>query len=332
MVPETSTMSGEELSADEAMATLRQYGRWQLVKDSFVRFRYADGFTNARALALQFCLALLPLLIAVVGLSSALHQERVGQVIIETLGRVLPGSGQGDVVQEAVERSRDQDAAIGQLALWIGLLVAVVALTQAMGQIERGANRIYGIQRDRPPLRKYGRALLMAVTAGLLSLLGFVMIIAGHALVQSLAAAYAWGDTMQWWWEVGRWPLGVLLAWASYTVLINRAPRRRQPGYSWLAFGSAVALLLWLLFTGLLALYVAKSSSFGSTYGPLTGTFALLLWANLTSVAMFLGIAFAAQLEAVRAGVPTPATTDPGPGSQLASARPRMAASQPAAS
>jgi hypothetical protein len=33
----------------------------------------------------------------------------------------------------------------------------------------------------------------------------------------------------------------------------------------------------------------------------LTGIFALLLWANLASVALFLGVAFAAQLEAVRA-------------------------------
>jgi hypothetical protein len=43
----------------------------------------------------------------------------------------------------------------------------------------------------------------------------------------------------------------------------------------------------------------------------LTGIFALLLWANLSSVALLLGIAFAAQLEAVRAGVPAPASADP---------------------
>jgi hypothetical protein len=29
----------------------------------------------------------------------------------------------------------------GQLALWLGLLTAVVALTAAVGQVERGANR-----------------------------------------------------------------------------------------------------------------------------------------------------------------------------------------------
>ena len=151
----------------------------------------------------------------------------------------------------------------------------------------------------------------MALTAGLLSLLGFLVIIAGDALGESLAAAYGWGDTSETLWTIGRWPVGVILAWASFTVVLERAPRRRQPGYSWLAFGSGVSLALWLLVTGLLALYVAKGASFGTTYGPLTGIFALLLWANLSSVALFLGVAFAAQLEAVRAGVPDPKSADP---------------------
>jgi YihY family inner membrane protein len=310
-VPETITISGDELSADDAVTTLRRYGRWNLVKNSFIRFRYADGFTNARALALQLCLSFIPLVIAVVGLSSALHQEKVGRVIIETVAGVLPGKAKGDMVEQAAQRSHDQGATGGQLALWLGLLVAIIALTTAMGQIERGANRIYGIERDRPTLRKYGRALLMALTAGLLLQLGFVVIIAGDALGGALAAAYGLGHRFETLWAIGCWPVGVFLAWASFTVVLERAPRRRQPGYSWLAFGSGVSLALWLLLTGLLALYVVQAGSFGTTYGPLTGIFALLLWANLSSVALFLGVAFAAQLEAVRAGAPAPASADP---------------------
>ena len=310
-VPETRTIAGAELSADDALTTLRRYGRWNLVKNSFVRFRYADGFTNARALALQLCLSFIPLIIAVVGLASALHQEKIGLIIIQTLGGVLPGKNNGDMVEQAAQRTHDQGAAGGQLALWLGLLAAIIALTTAMGQIERGTNRIYGIERDRPALRKYGRALLMALTAGLLLQLGFLVIVAGDALGDALAAAYGWGDGFATWWTIGCWPVGVVLAWASFTVVLERAPRRRQPGYSWLAFGSAVSLGLWLLLTGLLALYVVKAASFGSTYGPLTGIFALLLWANLSSVALFLGVAFAAQLEAVRAGVPAPKSVDP---------------------
>jgi hypothetical protein len=39
--------------------------------------------------------------------------------------------------------------------------------------------------------------------------------------------------------------------------------------------------------------------------------FALLLWSQLTSLALLFGIAFGAQLEAVRAGVPSPVALDP---------------------
>ena len=196
-VPETITISGDELSADDAVTTLRRYGRWKLVKNSFIRFRYADGFTNARALALQLCLSFIPLVIAAVGLSSALHQEKVGQIIIQTVAGVLPGKDSGDMVEQAAQRTHDQGVTGGQLALWLGLLAAIIALTTAMGQIERGVNRIYGIERDRPALRKYGRALLMAFTAGLLMQLGFLVIIAGDALGDSLAAAYGWGTHLR---------------------------------------------------------------------------------------------------------------------------------------
>ena len=115
-VPETVTIAGDELSADDAVTTLRRYGRWNLVKDSFVRFRYADGFTNARAVALQVCLAFIPFVIAAVGLSSALHHEKAGQVIIQTLARVLPGGEKGDMVQEAAQRTQNLGATGGRLA------------------------------------------------------------------------------------------------------------------------------------------------------------------------------------------------------------------------
>ncbi len=54
------------------------------------------------------------------------------------------------------------------------------------------------------------------------------------------------------------------------------------------------------------------SASFGSTYGPLAGIVALLLWSLLSAIALFYGVAVCAQLEALRAGQPTPAYDDPG--------------------
>jgi uncharacterized BrkB/YihY/UPF0761 family membrane protein len=66
-----------------------------------------------------------------------------------------------------------------------------------------------------------------------------------------------------------------------------------------------------MLLTALLAAFVRTSGSFGAVYGPLTAVMALLLWALMTGIALFLGLSFAAQLEAVRAGIPTGAGEDP---------------------
>ena len=93
---------------------------------------------------------------------------------------------------------------------------------------------------------------------------------------------------------------------AAIALLFRWSPRRHQPGWSWLAFGATVSVLLWTLVTLGLGLFFRVSTSFGDTYGPLAGIVALLLWALLSSVAVLFGAAVAAQLEAVRAGAPEP--------------------------
>ncbi|MFI0719620.1 YihY/virulence factor BrkB family protein [Streptomyces sp. NPDC021224] len=311
-VPQTHDMPEDELSADEAMAALRRHGRLPLVRDSFVRFRYADGFSHARALALQIVLAVIPLAIAFVGLSTALHGESLGRVAELTIRRLAAGPSE-QVVEDALARSREHAGEGAQFALWFGLLFAWVNLTTGMCQIERGANRIYGIERDRPFRQKYTRGLVMSVTAGAPLGLATIAMVAGNDLGASAVAVWhVGGGTTLTVWNCVRWPAGVLLALASASVIFRGSPRRRQPGYTWLAFGAAVAIVLWAALTALLALYLRLSGSFDTVYGPLSAFMALLLWSYLTSLALFLGLSFAAQLEAVRALRPGPVRSDPG--------------------
>jgi uncharacterized BrkB/YihY/UPF0761 family membrane protein len=74
-----------------------------------------------------------------------------------------------------------------------------------------------------------------------------------------------------------------------------------------------VAAVLWLAFTGLLAVYFVVDKQLGQTYGPLLGIIGLLLWAYLTSIALYLGLAFAAQLESMRTPPPGVPSTDSEP-------------------
>ncbi|TXL88394.1 YihY/virulence factor BrkB family protein [Streptomyces sp. NBC_01725] len=314
-VPQTRDMIGEELSGDEAWAALRTYGGRKLLTDAFLRFRYADGFSFARALAFQFVLALVPFSIALVGVATSLHTESVGRVVELTLTRIAPGPS-AELIRTSLGRTEEGAGSGpgGELAVWLGLAFATLNLASAMAQIERGANRIYGVERDRPFLAKYARALVLVVAAGLPLIGGFLVLVGGKAVGSALAETFGWGEPAQDAWGLLRIPVGILLTWLASAVLFRWAPRRDQPGYTWLAFGSAVHLLLWVGATWLLTLYVGFSGSFGSVYGPLTAFVALLLWSNLAGISLFLGLSLAAQLESARAGQHDPVHPDPGHG------------------
>src|SRR6188768_3124443 len=92
-------MPGDELSADDALEALRNYGGWPLLRDAFIRFRYGDGFSHSRAFALQLCLAIVPFLIALSGLATDLGVEAGGEVVADTVIALTPGASE-PVVRE----------------------------------------------------------------------------------------------------------------------------------------------------------------------------------------------------------------------------------------
>jgi YihY family inner membrane protein len=292
----------EELEGDEALETLRRTGRRRLALDAIARFRAADGFSHSRALAFQVTLAILPGIIAVVGLAAALDVDGFTRVVRDVLHDLAPGAvGEllTDALRQGTSAAREES---GETALVGGAIAAAIAGTTAMAQVERGANRIYGTERDRPFLRKYLTAGLLAATAGTLAILSAALLMGGSAI----RASVGWNDTIDTTWAIARWPAGAALAITSIALLFEWAPRRRQPEPSWLAFGAIAATVLWLVFMAALTVYISATENFGATYGPIAGTIGLLLWTFLSAVALFGGLALAAQLEAVRAGVPEP--------------------------
>jgi YihY family inner membrane protein len=295
-VPETSDLTG-----DDAWQTLRRAGPWQVVKDAFLRLRYADGFSHARSMAFLTSMVLVQGTIALVGLASVLGTHQLGRGIVTAIGDIAPGPA-GRVLTSAVRQARQAGTEGDVIAIYLGLLGTLISGTTAMGQLERGLNRIYGIERDRPSLVKYGRAFALAVSAGLALAVAFLALGFGPSIGRAFD-----NDQLDSLWSWVRWPLAVVLMSGAVALLFRWCPRRRQPGWSWLAFGSSISVVLWFLITLVMGAVFRASTSFGDTYGPLAGIVALLIWALLTAIALLFGGAVAAQLEAIRAGRSTPA-------------------------
>ncbi len=291
-VPETW-----ELTGDDARRTLMETGRVRLVRDAFVRLRAADGFSHARSLAFMTSLVLVQGLIALVGFTTA-FDLRLSREIVAAIQSAVPGPA-GHLLTDAVAQAREVGVHHRYLPLLLGLAGTLITGMTAMGQIERGFNRLYGVERDRPTVQKYGRAFVLTIGAGSGLALAFLVFALGR---QSDTANSLLRSTWPW----VRWPLGLAVAMLALAALLRWAPRRHQPAWSWLVFGATVSLAGWVLVTAALSVALGLSSSFGTTYGPLAGIVALQLWTLLSAIAILFGAAVAAQLEAVRAGAPQP--------------------------
>lgn len=290
------------LGGDDARTMLAKARFWDLTKDSFVRFRHADGFSFARSMAFQVVLALIPAVIAVVALAVRIGEGRLQDILREGITTLAPGPA-GDIFLGAFEQGADVGRA-NALAIVVGCVAALASAVAGMAQLQRGASRIYGVPEDRPTLRRYAVATGLVLTVGLALTLAFVLIVVGTSVGGAV------DDTVAETWSWLRWPLGLALLVAGLAGLFKAAPNREQPGFGWLLVGGAVAAVGWLIVSVSLSLYLNASRSFGETYGPLAGFIGLMLWAQLSAIAVFYGIAIAAQLESVRAGVGGPLSED----------------------
>jgi len=250
----------------------------------------------AYATALVFVQAI----IALIGLAVSLGNAGFSRVVVRLLRAAVPGPG-GTLLTEAVAQAHRAGVAHRYSGLIFGLVGTLITGSTLFGQLERGLNRIYGVEQDRPTLQKYGRALALTVSSGTLALGAFALLAFGQSIGDSID-----NQTVNHGWQVVRWPLGFVLSTLAITMLFSWSPRRRQPARSWLAFGAVVAAVGWLIVTIGLSVFFAKSASFGQVYGPLAGIVALLIWSLLSAVAVLFGGAVAAQLEAVRVGARQP--------------------------
>lgn len=294
------------LDSDDLKTALSRSSFLDFMRDSFLRFRKADGFTFARSLAFQVVFASIPGLIMVVAIAVRIGEGRMQTLIRDGITTLAPGPA-SELFLQAFEQGSEAAGTGNSLAILVGGFAALSSAVAGMAQLQRGASRIYGIQSDRDTLKRYGLATLLTLTVGLALTIAFVLIVIGSSvggeLQNEIAQTWAWA----------RWPIGLGLLVGALALLFSVAPNRPQPSISWLAIGGAVAATGWLLISIGLAIYLNASRLFGETYGPLAGFMGVILWSQLTGIAVFYGIAVSAQLEAVRAGVKSPIDEDEHP-------------------
>src|SRR6185503_14613521 len=130
------------------------------------------------------------------------------------------------------------------------------------------------------------------VLAGLLLLIVF-----GGPLGAAIADKAHLGGEFELLWTTIRWPIAFVALLLFFGLVYYLAPNVDVRSWKWLTPGSLVGSLMWLVLSGLFALYTSLSDSYSKTYGALASGIVLLLWLNYSAFALLFGAELNSELD-----------------------------------
>jgi membrane protein len=258
-----------------------------------------DQITDAAAaLAYYAFLALPSVLLVTLGLFALLAGPEAIDTVMEKVGQVAPEETVR-LLEQSLERATE-NASGGLVMIAVGGALALWTATGAMTALMRALNRAYDREETRGFVRQRSAALTMLVFAFLAFLLAFGLLILGPAMSDWIGALLGLESAMSIIWWVAQWPVllvGLLLAFAA---LLYFGPNVDHPRWQFLTPGAVVAVVIWLVASGLFALYVSMFGSYNKAWGSLAAVIIMLTWLWLSGLALLFGAEINAEAERSR--------------------------------
>jgi len=253
----------------------------------------------AQALAFSLFLSIPGILLVTLGVYSlAADASDVGR-LVDRLEGVVPEEA-ATLIDDSLRRSAASTSS-GVLMTVLGFALALWTTTSAATTLMAGLTKIVDRREGRGFVVKRLRAL--AIVACLLGSMALVLglLVLGPYLERWVGSATGAEALTAWAWWIAQWPilLGGLLA--AFAIVLAIGPDDDSPRQRVLP-GALVAVAVWLLASGGLALYASRFGSYEKTWGTLSAVVVTLLWLWLTSIALLFGAEVNAELE--RAGSP----------------------------
>ncbi|MCW2504351.1 MAG: YihY/virulence factor BrkB family protein [Actinomycetia bacterium] len=267
-----------------------------ILKRSFKEFSDDNCTDWAAALTYYGIQALFPAVIVLVALVGLVSN---GPKTVDTLLNVIKDLGAGSAV--AALKGPITEVVNARKAAGFGLVFGLVgALWSASGYVgafTRASNAIYEVEEGRPIWKLRPQQILVTLGA----LVAVAMVAAGLVVsgpvAQWIGDRLGIGHTAVTVWNIGKWPVLILIVTILISTLYWFAPNVRQPRFRWFTVGGAVALLTWIAASAAFGFYVSNFSSYNKTYGSLGAIIAFLVWLYISNCAILLGAEINAEME-----------------------------------
>ena len=230
-------------------------------------------------------LAFVPTLIVIVTVYGLVAKPADIQRQVHDIAKALPDEVQNFIQQQITSIGHASGTRIS-IALVIAVALALWSASGGMAALVTGVSVARDQTEPKSFAKKRGKAL--ALTVGAIVLL--VVMIFLIAAVPSILAQVGLGTTGRVVFDILRWPVLAIVIVLGLGVLYHIAVGRpRKARFRVITPGALVAMLLWLIASGLFAVYTANFASYSKTYGSLASIIVVLLWLYLSALAVLIG-------------------------------------------
>jgi membrane protein len=265
------------------------------VKTALAR-TYADVLRNhtlqmAAALSYYFVLSLFPSLIFLSAVVAYLPVPDLFNQVLDVMSRFLPADSMGlvrRVLSVVVTPNKGTFLSFGILGtLW-------TASGGFSGAIE-ALNIAYDVNDDRPFWKTRPLAVALAFITGALLLTALSVMIVGPRFGEWLASRVHLSDLFVLLWPYIHWSIAVGFTILAVEAIYYLAPNVKQRFVATLP-GAILAVGCWIGLSYLLGAYFRHFANFNKTYGTLGAAVALMVWLYWTGFAMLVGAELNAEL------------------------------------
>ncbi|MFI6233867.1 YihY/virulence factor BrkB family protein [Micromonospora sp. NPDC050784] len=259
-----------------------------------------DSLTDwAAALTYYGVLSIFPGVLVLISLLGLLG-ESATEGVKDTVNQAVPNDSIRQIITEAIGTA-DKNGGLASLAAIIGLVAAFWSASGYIGAFMRASNTIYDVPEGRPIWKTLPIRLGVTAVIGVLLLASAVIVVFTGRLAESVGDVIGLGSTAVAVWDIAKWPVLLVLVSLMFAILYWASPNARHGGFRWVSPGGVLAVVIWLVISGLFAFYVSNFGSYNKTYGTLAGVIIFLVWLWLSNIAILLGAEFDAELERGRA-------------------------------
>ncbi|MFG2110754.1 YihY/virulence factor BrkB family protein [Micromonospora chersina] len=273
---------------------------WVATLKRTVREFQDDSLTDwAAALTYYGVLSIFPGMLVLVSVLGLLG-DKATEGVKDTVDQAVPEESVQKIIESAIDQA-GVSGGLASLAAIIGVLAAFWSASGYVAAFMRASNSIYDVPEGRPIWKTLPIRLGVTAVIGVMLLISAVIVVFTGGLAEQAGNAIGLGSTAVTVWNIAKWPVLLVLVSLMFAILYWASPNARHGGFRWVSPGGILAVVIWLVISGLFALYVGNFASYNKTYGALAGVIVFLVWLWLSNIAILLGAEFDAELERSRA-------------------------------